>query len=209
MINTRFVLIDRTRIDGEQQKLKPPSGKNAALALIALGIVFGDIGTSPLYAFRECFSHKYGLAVAHENILGILSLIFWSLIIVISLKYAVYVMRADNDGEGGVLALLALLISRDGMIKKFSRIVFSIGIFGAALFYGDAMLTPAISVLSAVEGLKVASPVFHEYVIPITLVILTGLFFYQSKGTGRVGALFGPVMLVWFLRSPFSGRCGL
>jgi len=198
MINTRFVLIDRTRIDGEQQKLKPPSGKSAALALIALGIVFGDIGTSPLYAFRECFSHKYGIAAAHENILGILSLIFWSLIIVISLKYAVYVMRADNDGEGGVLALLALLISRDGMIKKFSRIVFSIGIFGAALFYGDAMLTPAISVLSAVEGLKVASPVFHDYVIPITLVILTGLFFYQSKGTGRVGTLFGPVMLVWF-----------
>jgi KUP system potassium uptake protein len=178
--------------------LKPPSGKNAALALIALGIVFGDIGTSPLYAFRECFSHKYGIAVVHENILGILSLIFWSLIVVISLKYTVYVMRADNDGEGGVLALLALLISKDGMIKKFSRVVFGIGIFGAALFYGDAMLTPAISVLSAVEGLRVASPVFHDYVIPITLVILTFLFFYQSKGTGRVGALFGPVMLVWF-----------
>ena len=126
--------------------MRPPSGKNAVLALIALGIVFGDIGTSPLYAFRECFSHKYGIAVVHENILGILSLIFWSLIVVISLKYTVYVMRADNDGEGGVLALLALLISRNGMVKKFSRVVFGIGIFGAALFYGDAMLTPAISV---------------------------------------------------------------
>ena len=178
--------------------MRPPSGKNAVLALIALGIVFGDIGTSPLYAFRECFSHKYGIAVVHENILGILSLIFWSLIVVISLKYTVYVMRADNDGEGGVLALLALLISRNGMVKKFSRAVFGIGIFGAALFYGDAMLTPAISVLSAVEGLRIASPVFHDYVIPITLVILTFLFFYQSRGTGRVGSLFGPVMLVWF-----------
>ena len=177
---------------------KPLSSKNFVLALIALGIVFGDIGTSPLYAFRECFSYKYGLDVVHENVLGILSLIFWSLIIVISLKYAIYVMRADNDGEGGVLALLALLISRNGVIKKFSRIVFGLGIFGAALFYGDAMLTPAISVLSAVEGLKVASPLFHEYVIPITLVILVCFFFYQSRGTGRVGALFGPVMLLWF-----------
>jgi KUP system potassium uptake protein len=178
---------------------KPLSGKNLALALIALGIVYGDIGTSPLYAFRECFSAKYGLAVVHNNILGILSLIFWSLIIVISLKYTTYVMRADNDGEGGVLALLALLVSRNGVIRKFSRVVFGLGIFGAALFYGDAMLTPAISVLSAVEGLRVASPIFHEYVIPITLGILAGLFFYQSRGTGRVGSLFGPIMLVWFL----------
>jgi KUP system potassium uptake protein len=178
--------------------LKSPSSKSYTLALIALGIVFGDIGTSPLYAFRECFSHQYGLAVAHENILGVLSLIFWSLIIVISLKYTVYVMRADNDGEGGVLALLALLISRNGMIKRFGWLVFSLGVFGAALFYGDAMLTPAISVLSAVEGLRIAAPVFHDYVIPVTLVILTFLFFVQSKGTGRVGSLFGPVMLIWF-----------
>lgn len=178
--------------------MKPPSGKNTALALIALGIVFGDIGTSPLYAIRECFSSKYGIEVMHDNVLGILSLIFWSLIVVISLKYTVYVMRADNDGEGGVLALLALLISRSRDIKKFNRLVFGLGIFGAALFYGDAMLTPAISVISAVEGLRVASPVFHEYVIPITLAILTALFFYQSRGTGRVGSLFGPVMLAWF-----------
>jgi KUP system potassium uptake protein len=168
------------------------------LALIALGIVFGDIGTSPLYAFRECFSSKYGLLLSHDNILGILSLIFWSLIIVISLKYATYVMRADNDGEGGVLALLALLISTDGALKRFSKLVFGLGIFGAALFYGDAMLTPAISVLSAVEGLKIASPLFYEYVIPIALGILICFFFYQSKGTGRVGSLFGPIMLVWF-----------
>jgi KUP system potassium uptake protein len=178
--------------------LKPPSSKKVALALIALGIVFGDIGTSPLYAFRECFSSKYGIEMMHDNVLGILSLIFWSLIIVISLRYAAYEMRADNEGEGGVLALLALLISRNGMAKRFGRIVFSLGVFGAALFYGDAMLTPAISVLSAVEGLRVASPVFHDYVIPITLVILIFLFFYQSRGTGRVGSLFGPVMLVWF-----------
>ncbi len=191
-------IIKCVRIGDKMNPAKETAPRNYLLALIALGIVFGDIGTSPLYAFRECFSHKYGIAVAHENVLGILSLIFWSLIIVISLKYAVYVMRADNEGEGGVLALLALLMSKSGTIKKFSPVVFSLGVFGAALFYGDAMLTPAISVLSAVEGLRVASPVFHDYVIPITLVILTLLFFFQSRGTGRVGSLFGPVMLVWF-----------
>jgi KUP system potassium uptake protein len=174
-------------------------GKNSVLTLVALGIVFGDIGTSPLYAFRECFSLRYGIEPFHENVLGVLSLIFWSLMIVISLKYAIYVMRADNQGEGGILALLALLIPYYGREKKISRLVFGLGIFGSALFYGDAMLTPAISVLSAVEGLKIASPVFHDYVIPVTLVILICLFFFQSKGTGRVGSLFGPVMLIWFL----------
>lgn len=182
-----------------QKPSKPSVSKNYVLALIALGIVFGDIGTSPLYAFRECFSLRYGIDPVHENVLGILSLIFWSLMIVISLKYAIYVMRADNQGEGGILALLALLLPFFPKDKKFSRVVFGLGIFGAALFYGDAMLTPAISVLSAVEGLRIASPVFHDYVVPITLGILFCFFLYQSRGTGRVGALFGPIMLLWFL----------
>jgi KUP system potassium uptake protein len=181
------------------EPMKSSVGKNSLLALVALGIVFGDIGTSPLYAFKECFSLRYGIEPFHENVLGILSLVFWSLMIVISLKYAAYVMRADNQGEGGILSLLALLLPHYGREKKISRFVFGLGIFGAALFYGDAMLTPAISVLSAVEGLRIASPVFHDYVIPITLVILFCFFLYQSRGTGRVGALFGPVMLVWFL----------
>ena len=174
-------------------------GKNSILALVALGIVFGDIGTSPLYAFRECFSPRYGIEPFHENVMGVLSLIFWSLMIVISLKYAIYVMKADNQGEGGILSLLALLIPYYGREKKISRLVFGLGIFGSALFYGDAMLTPALSVLSAIEGLRIASPVFHDYVIPVTLLILICLFFFQSKGTGRVGSLFGPVMLIWFL----------
>ena len=168
------------------------------LTIIALGVVFGDIGTSPLYALRECFSDKYGIMLGRDNILGVLSLIFWSLIVVISLKYAIYVMRADNEGEGGILALLALLITSNGTVKKYGGFVFGIGIFGAALFYGDAMLTPAISVLSAIEGLQVASPAFDRYVIPVTLGILVCFFFLQSRGTGGVGALFGPIMLVWF-----------
>jgi len=175
------------------------SKKNYLRTLIVLGVVFGDIGTSPLYAFRECFSYKYGIEATQQNILGILSLIFWSLIIVISLKYTIYVMRADNEGEGGILALLALLISSKKVNRKFTWIIFALGIIGAALFYGDAMLTPAISVLSAVEGLEVASPAFGGYVIPTTLAILILFFFFQSRGTAHIGVFFGPIMLVWFL----------
>ncbi len=181
------------------------SSKNYLLAIIALGVVFGDIGTSPLYAFRECFSDTYGLLVTHANIFGILSLIFWSLIVVISIKYSTYVMRADNDGEGGILALIALLLSSDDLRIKHGRFVFFLGVCGAALFYGDAMITPAISVLSAVEGLKIVSPATHTYVIPVTIVILILFFLFQSRGTARVGSLFGPVMLIWFITLAILG----
>ncbi len=165
------------------------------LSLGALGVVYGDIGTSPLYAFRECFSKEHGLAVTPENILGILSLVFWSLVIVISIKYLVFVMRADNRGEGGILALMSLVRPR----RSFRRgALLSLGLFGAALLYGDGMITPAITVLSAVEGLEVATHAFTPYILIICVVILIALFWVQKFGTARIGALFGPVMLLWF-----------
>ncbi|HEX8170548.1 MAG TPA: potassium transporter Kup [Thermoanaerobaculia bacterium] len=165
------------------------------LSLGALGVVYGDIGTSPLYAFRECFSPEHHLAVTPQNVLGILSLVFWSLVIVISIKYLVFVMRADNRGEGGILALMSLVRPR----RSFRRgALLGLGLFGSALLYGDGMITPAISVLSAVEGLKVATPVFRPYVVPLTIVVLIVLFTVQKLGTARVGAFFGPVMLLWF-----------
>lgn len=169
------------------------------LSLAALGVVYGDIGTSPLYALRESFHAEHGLPVSPENILGILSLVFWSLIIVISIKYLVFILRADNRGEGGILALTALVtpVSKDLSTQRKGLIL--LGIFGTALLYGDGMITPAISVLSAVEGLDVATPVFSPYIIPITVVILIGLFAIQSHGTARIGKIFGPVMLVWFI----------
>jgi len=178
-----------------------PKGKYLALlALGALGVVYGDIGTSPLYAFRESFHEAYGLAVTPTNILGILSLIFWALTIVISIKYIVFVMRADNRGEGGILALTALIFPPGGPRRYNGRyLLILLGLFGTALLYGDGMITPAISVLSAVEGLEVATPFFQPYIIPITLVILVGLFLLQSQGTERVGKIFGPVTLVWFV----------
>jgi KUP system potassium uptake protein len=165
--------------------------------LTTLGVVYGDIGTSPLYALRECFRDPNAgahLAVNRDNVLGVLSLIAWSLFIVISLKYLVYVMRADNKGEGGILALLALTQRRGGAPVWFA----GLSIFGAALLYGDGMITPAISVLSAVEGLHVAAPALKHFVLPITVAILLLLFLLQKNGTRRVGILFGPVMLVWF-----------
>lgn len=168
------------------------------LTLTALGVVYGDIGTSPLYAVRECFRGKEALTVTPANVLGILSLIFWSLVLVISLKYLLFVMRADNRGEGGILALMALVTRT---IKGKSTRIFVLavlGLFGAALLYGDGMITPAISVLSAVEGLNVATSFFEPYVIPISLVILISLFLFQRRGTAGIGAIFGPVMLVWF-----------
>jgi KUP system potassium uptake protein len=168
------------------------------LTLAALGVVFGDIGTSPLYAMRECFSETHALAPTHDNVLGILSLIFWALIIVISIKYVTFVMRADNRGEGGILALLALTMRNFTGTAKQRAWLIILGIFGASLFYGDGVITPAISVLSAVEGLDIATPLLQPYVIPITLVILLGLFLIQSRGTARVGIYFGPVMVLWF-----------
>ena len=167
------------------------------LSLGALGVVYGDIGTSPLYALRECFHSKHGVPPTPENILGILSLIFWSLVVVISLKYLVFVMRADNRGEGGILALMSLV--RGGGDRSVRRIVLvSLGLFGSALLYGDGMITPAISVLSAIEGIEVATPQFTPFVVPITVVVLIVLFVMQRIGTARVGAMFGPVMAVWF-----------
>ena len=170
-----------------------------ALTLGALGIVFGDIGTSPLYALKECFHASHGIAITHDNVLGLLSLIFWSITIVVSLKYIAFIMRADNNGEGGIMALLALSLRKKSLVLWQRRLLIAIGLFGAALFFGDGIITPAISVLSAVEGMNVAAPALHQYVLPITITVLITLFFIQRHGTGSVGKLFGPVMLVWFV----------
>lgn len=167
------------------------------VALAAMGVVFGDIGTSPLYTMKEVFNAHHGLAVTPDNVLGVLSLVFWALTVVVSLKYVVFIMRADNRGEGGIMALTSLAL-RTTRSPRLASAMAAVGLFGAALFYGDGVITPAISVLSAVEGLEVATPAFKPYVLPISLVVLTGLFLIQSKGTARVGAVFGPVMLFWF-----------
>ena len=172
----------------------------AGLALAALGVVYGDIGTSPLYAMREAFNGQHGIAVTSGNVFGVLSLIFWSLILIVTVKYHLVIIRADNKGEGGVLALMALVQGKRlarGLSPR--RIMIVLGIFGAALLYADGALTPAVSVLSAVEGLEVAAPALTRWVIPITLVILIGLFLLQKRGTARIGAVFGPVMLLWFV----------
>jgi KUP system potassium uptake protein len=168
-----------------------------ALIVAAIGVVFGDIGTSPLYALKEIFNGHHPIPVTPENVLGILSMIFWSIMVLVSIKYVAIIMRADNRGEGGSLALLALVAERTRG-TGLTWIVTMLGIFAAALFYGDSMITPAISVLSAVEGLEVISPEFSRLVLPVTVVILTGLFFIQKQGTGKVGLLFGPIMIVWF-----------
>ena len=178
-----------------------PSGHTstttAALALGALGIVYGDIGTSPIYAIRESFDHAE-LAVTIENAYGVASLVFWALIIVISIKYLALVMRADNHGEGGILALTALVGPKSGRPRGVLAAVITMGVFGTALLYGDGLITPAISVLSAVEGFEVASTALADFVIPISIAILVGLFAVQRHGTARISSIFGPVMLVWF-----------
>ncbi len=172
------------------------------LALGALGVVFGDIGTSPLYAFRECFINEAGIILSPDNILGVLSLITWTITLVVSIKYMVFVMRADNKGEGGILSLMALAMraSQADVERKSKQKLFLLifGVFGAALLYGDGIITPAISVLSAVEGLKYVTPVFESYVIPITIFIMNALFLVQRLGTGRIGKVFGPLILIWF-----------
>ncbi len=181
----------------------------AALALGALGVVYGDIGTSPLYALRECFHGQYAVAPTPANVLGVLSLVFWSLIIVISIKYLVFVMRADNRGQGGILALVALAVPRDMPARGRSWMLALLGLFGASLLYGDGMITPAISVLSAVEGLELAAPALGRAVVPTTVAILIGLFAIQRHGTGRVGAFFGPVMVLWFATLAALGVRGI
>ena len=178
---------------------RPRGSYLAALSLSALGVVYGDIGTSPIYALRESLHGKHGIAPTPENVLGLLSLIVWALILVISIKYLAFVMRADNCGEGGMIALTALVAPQTKKPSGSRHLLVLVGLFGAALLYGDSMITPAISVLSAVEGLEVATPVFRPYVLPITIVILVVLFSVQSRGTARIGAIFGPVMLLWFL----------
>ena len=167
------------------------------LALGAVGIVFGDIGTSPIYAFRETFAGHHPLAPDPLHIYGVLSLIFWSMMLVVTFKYVMIIMRADNKGEGGSLALLAMInrsTSGSGD-RRWTRGIILLGVFATALFYGDSMITPAISVLSAVEGITTVQAGFEPYVIPIAIGILVGLFAIQSRGTARVGALFGPIML--------------
>jgi KUP system potassium uptake protein len=175
------------------------------LTLTALGVVYGDIGTSPLYAMRECFFGTHSVPPTHDNILGVLSLIIYSLLLVISVKYVAIVMRADNQGEGGILALTALIPGRMAAPGGAARlavgrpVLVALGIFGTALLYGDGMITPAISVLGAIEGLEVATPLLEPYIVPVTVAILIGLFVIQKYGTHRVGGLFGPIMIVWFL----------
>ncbi len=170
----------------------------AVLALAALGVVYGDIGTSPLYAMKEVFAGNHPIPVAEANVFGSLSLFFWALIIVVSVKYVTFITRADNRGEGGIMALIALALHSAQGKPHQAKAIMLFGVLGAAMFYGDGMVTPAISVLSAVEGLEVGAPSLHPFVIPITLVVLFGLFFVQRSGTAVVGAFFGPVMLVWF-----------
>jgi KUP system potassium uptake protein len=178
----------------------PGSRRLLPLTLTALGVVYGDIGTSPLYTIRECFYGTHGVAVTHENVLGVLSMVLYALIIVISIKYIAIVMRADNQGEGGILALTALIPPRrNETLGAMTPVLVLLGIFGAALLYGDGMITPAISVLSAVEGLQVATPLFAPYVVPTSVAILIVLFVVQQYGTHKVGRLFGPVMVVWFI----------
>ncbi|WP_292999932.1 potassium transporter Kup [Nevskia sp.] len=183
--------------------------KTLSLGIAALGVVYGDIGTSPIYALRECFFGEHSIEASSANVHGVLSLITWALILIVTLKYLAIVMRADNRGEGGTIALVALLNpwrSRPGSTRN---ILMMVGLFGAALLYGDGAITPAISVLSALEGLKVATPAFQPIILPLTVIILIGIFFMQKRGTGDIGALFGPGMAIWFATLGALGIAGI
>lgn len=194
------IRVQSTETTAGHHALQPPRGRYLlTLSLAALGVVYGDIGTSPLYALRECFHGPHAIEPTPANILGVLSLIFWSLILVISIKYLVFVMQADNRGEGGILALTSLATKMQGALAGRRWALVALGLFGASLLYGDSMITPAISVLSAVEGLKIATPFFEPYMIPITVLILVGLFLIQRRGTAKVGKVFGPITLIWFV----------
>ncbi|MGB2831650.1 MAG: KUP/HAK/KT family potassium transporter, partial [Methylotenera sp.] len=193
--------------------MSSPSGsksKLSAVTLAALGVVFGDIGTSPLYTIKEVFSvGEHPVPLNEVNMLGILSLIVWALIMVVSVKYVAFIMRADNRGEGGIMALLALASQKAAGDHKKLRMIMLLGILGACMFYADGMITPAISVLSAVEGLELAAPILHPMILPITLLVLFGLFWAQSQGTALVGAFFGPIMLLWFSTLAVLGILGI
>lgn len=190
---------------------KPATGRYLALLTLgALGVVYGDIGTSPLYAFKECFAGMKPLEPSRDNVLGILSLIFTSLILIVSVKYLGAVMRASNKGEGGILALMALAFpERSEKTTRRRAVLVGLGVFGAALLYGDGIITPAISVLSAIEGINVATPALEHFIIPLTIVTLVGLFAAQRWGTGQVGAVFGPVMIIWFVVIGILGIGGI
>jgi KUP system potassium uptake protein len=192
---------------GTEDTGKPGEHRPAifGLALAALGVVYGDIGTSPLYTLQTVFDPDNGLPMNAQNVVGIVSLIFWSLTIVVSLKYVTLILRANNHGEGGIMALLALAASSVANKPQLRHALLAIGVMGAALFYGDGVITPAISVLSAVEGLEVATPALKPYVIPITLIALIALFLAQRRGTGGIGAVFGPVMVLWFVVLAIAG----
>ncbi|MBX3019362.1 MAG: potassium transporter Kup [Bdellovibrionaceae bacterium] len=180
-----------------------------ALSIGALGVVYGDIGTSPLYALRESFQHNKFLELTPDNILGICSLIFWTIVLVINLKYMWFILRADNKGEGGILSLMALATAYGREDSKRRILLLIVGLFGSALLYGDGVITPAISVLSAVEGIKIVTPVFEPYILPITMTLLAGLFFIQRIGTGSIGKVFGPVVLLWFSSIAALGAAGI
>ena len=192
MVATRAGIVDMNNPDSGR-------ARQAALVVGALGVVYGDIGTSPLYALRECFNPAHGVSLTPENVLGIVSLVFWAMTLIVSVKYLALVMRADNKGEGGILALLWLAVpEREAGGRRVTRWLLALGVFGAALLYGDGIITPAVTVLGAVEGLEVIVPGFEPYVAPLSILILVALFSVQRFGTGRVGSVFGPVMLVWF-----------
>ena len=178
--------------------MQPERSHLSALTLAALGIVYGDIGTSPLYAVKEIFGGPHPVPLDADHILGTLSLVFWALIVVVSVKYVSFVMRADNRGEGGIMALMALALRGTAESRRQRAVLIVLGLVGTALFYGDGIITPAISVLSAVEGLEIATPAFKPYILPITIVVLLGLFVIQRRGTASVGTLFGPLMCLWF-----------
>lgn len=184
----------------------PRSKRKAILAVGALGVVFGDIGTSPLYAFQEIFDGVHDIPAVEHRVYGAASMVFWTLTLIVSVKYVLIVMRADNDGEGGIMALASLAVSK---VKHRKKLIMGLGILGAALFYGDGMITPAVSVLSAVEGLELVDPGLSEWVVPIALAILFGLFMVQRHGTGKMGAAFGPVMMVWFVTIAVLGFSSL
>ena len=170
----------------------------AGMTLAAVGIVYGDIGTSPLYTLKTVFDPAHGLALSHDNLLGIISLIFWGLTLIVSLKYVTLVLRADNRGEGGIMALMALVLSSVSRLSRWHFPLMVIGVFGATLFYGDSVITPAISVLSAIEGLEVATPAFSPHVVWLTMVVLVALYSVQSHGTAGIGRYFAPIMVLWF-----------
>ncbi|MDD1015880.1 potassium transporter Kup [Pseudomonas sp. TNT2022 ID1025] len=176
----------------------PVKTSSLSLLIAAAGVVYGDIGTSPLYTLKEVFSGHYGVQANHDGVLGILSLVFWSLIWVVTIKYVLFVLRADNQGEGGIMALTALARRAAAPYPRLSKVLVLLGLFGAALFYGDSMITPAISVLSAVEGLQLAFDGINHWVVPLAVVVLVALFLIQKHGTARIGILFGPVMVLWF-----------